>query len=61
MRGDRTQLGVIICGDASETYTDDMANFCTVPNKDYVYYLVLKKINSMGVIFHALTEPFPID
>lgn len=51
-----------MCGDTSETYaSDSLGNYCQTPTKKYTYYLILKKINSMGVIFHALEEPFPID
>lgn len=59
----RTQIGLLMCGNNSETYEagDQIGNYCQTPGKDYTYYLVLKKINSMGVIFHALDEPFPID
>ena len=55
-------IGLMICGDNSENFgTDTITNYCGTQNKDYTYYLVLNKINSMGVIFHALNEPFPID
>ena len=52
-----------MCGDNQEDFNvnDTIVNFCGTPGKDYTYYLVLKKVNSMGVIFHATSEPFPID
>lgn len=50
-----------MCGDSSETFAnDEISNFCQT-QKSYTYYLVFKKINSLGVIFHSLDEPFPID
>jgi hypothetical protein len=55
-------MALLMCGDTSESYpNDDIANFCATPTKDYTYYIVTKKVNSMAVVFHALDEPFPID
>ena len=56
----RTQAGLILCLDSSFTTGDAITNFCNT-GKDHTYYLVLKKLNSMGVIFHAINEPFPLD
>jgi hypothetical protein len=56
----RTQAGLILCLDSSFTAGDAITNFCNT-GKDHTYYLVLKKLNSMGVIFHAINEPFPLD
>lgn len=53
----KTQTGVLLCGAGGGA--DNITNFCT--GKEFEYYLVLKKINSMAVIFHALLEPFPLD
>jgi hypothetical protein len=56
----RTQAGLLICGDNAFTVGDDINNFCNT-GKDHTYYLVLKKINTMATIFHAINEPFPLD
>lgn len=50
----KTQVGLLLCGDQAYTAGDNIQNFCQTPNK-YTYYLVLKKLNTMGVIFHAIT------
>ena len=53
---------MLFCGDTKEVFgVDALSDFCSVPTTNYAYYLVLKKINSMGYIFHAIDEPFPID
>lgn len=56
----RTQAGLLICGDNVYTAGDNINNFCNT-GKDHTYYLVLKKINTMGTVFHAINEPFPLD
>ena len=56
----KIQAGLILCGDNNYLVDDDINNFCKT-SKDHTYYLFLKKINSLGIIFHAINEPFPID
>jgi hypothetical protein len=56
----KTQAGLIMCLDSTFPVGDNLNNFCNT-GKDHTYYLVLKKINTMGTIFHAINEPFPLD
>lgn len=56
----KTQTGLLLCGDNVFTPGDNINNFCG-SGKDYTYYLVLKKLNTLATIFHAINEPFPLD
>lgn len=49
----KTQAGLLLCGDVTYLGTDDINNFCNT-NTPYTYYLVLKKLNTMATIFHAI-------
>lgn len=49
----KTQIGLLLCGDKVYTVGDDINNFCGT-GKDYTYYLVLKKLNTLATIFHAI-------
>ncbi len=49
----RTQAGILFCLDNTFPGTDNFTNFCNT-GKDRTYYLVLKKINTMATIFHAI-------
>lgn len=56
----KTQIGLLLCGDNVFAPGDSINNFCG-SGKDYTYYLVLKKLNTLATIFHAINEPFPLD
>lgn len=56
----KTQIGVIMCGTQNFPEEDALSGFCNT-DRDYAYYLVLNKLNTMGTVFHALSEPFPLD
>jgi hypothetical protein len=56
----RTQAALLLCGNTNFPPGENITNFCS-SGSNYTYYLVLNKINSLAVIFHALLEPFPLD
>lgn len=53
-----TQIGLLYCTGPSKDL--QLSIFCD-GSKDYAYYLVLNKTDSLSVIFHDLLEPMPID
>lgn len=53
-----TQIAVIFCG--SGVPVNLLTYFCD-GSKDYGYYLVINKTDSLAVIFHDMLEPLPID
>ena len=48
----RTQIGVIFCGNGVPQVAQ-LSNFCD-GTKDYSYYLVMNKTDSLAVIFHDM-------
>lgn len=58
LKPNRTQIGLLYCADPAETF--ELNLFCD-GSKDFAYYLVLNKTDSLSVIFHDLLEPMPID
>lgn len=54
----KTQIGLLYCAGASQSFQLNI--FCD-GTKDYAYYLVLNKTDSLSVIFHDLLEPMPVD
>ena len=53
-----TQIGLLFCAGPSEQL--NLSLFCD-GSKDFTYYIMLNKTDSLTVIFHDLLEPLPID
>jgi hypothetical protein len=48
----KTQIGLVLCAtEVAPIWTDNLTTFCDT-GKPYNYYFVLKKVNSLSVIFH---------
>lgn len=55
----KTQIALFFCNGASQDIFLQM--FYCNGTKDYTYFLVLNKSDSLSVIFHDYLEPLPID
>jgi hypothetical protein len=55
----KTQIAVFFCSEGSKDFF--LEQFYCNGTKDFTYFLVLNKTDSLSVVFHDYLEPLPID
>ena len=59
MNRNKTQIALYFCGERAEDPLLSM--FYCNGSRDFTYFLVLNKTDSLSVVFHDYLEPLPVD